>query len=307
MLGIVQTLAEHLIAAADADDRAAVGGGPRDRRVQPALAQPREIGHGRLAAGKNDDVRAIDRLGVCDEAHGHARLGGQRLEIVEVRDARQSEHGHAQPRVGDLARDALEPQRVLVRQRRLAEMRHDAEHGHARARREEIEPGGEHARIAAEAIDDEPRDAHAVVGGEQGQRADEGGEDAAAIDVAHQHHGRARESRHAHVGEIELEVDLRGAAGALDDDEIVRAAQPLEALDDHGPERRRQASIAAPVEAGDGAAAHDDLRALVGLRLQQDRIHVDRGLDTGGGRLHGLRPADLAAVRGHGGVERHVL
>ena len=115
VLGIVQTLAEHLIAAADADDRAAVGGGARDRGVQTALAQPREIGHGRLAAGKHDDVRAIDRLGVCDEAYGHARLGGQRLEIVEVRDARQAGHGHAQPRAGHVARNALEPQRVLFR------------------------------------------------------------------------------------------------------------------------------------------------------------------------------------------------
>ena len=186
-------------------------------------------------------------------------------------------------------------------------MRHDSEHGHARPRREEIEPGSEHTGIAAEAIDDEPRDARAIVGGEQRERADEGGEDAAALDVAHQQHGRARESRHAHVGEIELEIDLRGTAGALDDDQIVRAAQPVEALDDHGPERRRQASIAAPVETCDGAAAHDDLRALVGFGLQQDRVHVDGGLDAGGGRLHGLRPADLAAVRGHGGVERHVL
>ena len=54
-------------------------------------------------------------------------------------------------------------------------------------------------------------------------------------------------------------------------------------------------------------ALHDDLRAGVGLRLQQHRVHVHAGRHPRRPRLHGLGAADLAALDRHGGIVRHVL
>ncbi len=54
-------------------------------------------------------------------------------------------------------------------------------------------------------------------------------------------------------------------------------------------------------------ALHHDLAAAVAARLEQDGVHVGRRLDAAGGGLGGLRPADLGAVGGDVGVERHVL
>ena len=54
-------------------------------------------------------------------------------------------------------------------------------------------------------------------------------------------------------------------------------------------------------------ALHDDLRAGVGLRLQQHRVHVHAGRHPRRPRLHGLGAADLAAVDRDGGIVRHVL
>ena len=58
----------------------------------------------------------------------------------------------------------------------------------------------------------------------------------------------------------------------------------------------------------DHAALHNDLRADVALRFEQDRIHVDAGSSTRQARAsQRLRPADLAAIGRHGRVVRHVL
>ena len=51
----------------------------------------------------------------------------------------------------------------------------------------------------------------------------------------------------------------------------------------------------------------DELRGPITLRLDQDGVHVDLWLGAGGDRLGRLCAADLAAVRGDGGVVRHVL
>jgi hypothetical protein len=54
-------------------------------------------------------------------------------------------------------------------------------------------------------------------------------------------------------------------------------------------------------------ALHDHLRAGVGLRLQQHRVHVHRRRQRAARACKRLRPADLAAVGRHRGVVRHVL
>ena len=83
--------------------------------------------------------------------------------------------------------------------------------------------------------------------------------------------------------------------------------ETLEALRHDRQQSRLHAPVLAPVRRPDGAAPHDDLRAIAGLGLKQDRVHVHARLDAGRLRLRGLRPPDLAAIGRDRGVERHVL
>ena len=63
-------------------------------------------------------------------------------------------------------------------------------------------PGASRLAVAAELVDDEAGDARALVGLEQLERADERGEDAAAIDVADEQHRRVGEPRDVHVDDV---------------------------------------------------------------------------------------------------------
>ena len=65
--------------------------------------------------------------------------------------------------------------------------------------------------------------------------------------------------------------------------------------------------IFARLGGADHAALHHDLRADLALRLQQHRVHVHGRRHARRAGLQRLGAADLAAVRGHGGVVRHVL
>ena len=57
----------------------------------------------------------------------------------------------------------------------------------------------------------------------------------------------------------------------------------------------------------DRLAAHDQLRPLIGLRLDQHRIHINARRNAAGERLQRLRPSDLAAISGHRRVIAHIL
>ena len=97
---VVDPLAEHLVAAADAEDRvAARPRGAASARVEPAGAQPLEVLDGRLRTRHEHEVGALDVGGRAREAHAHPRLGGQRVDVGEVAHP-------AQPHDGDLERVA---------------------------------------------------------------------------------------------------------------------------------------------------------------------------------------------------------
>ena len=103
------------------------------------------------------------------------------------------------------------------------------------------------------------------------------------------------------------EVDLGGAAGAFDEDEVGGGGEGGEAVEDRGEELGLQRAVVAGAGGGEAAALDDDLGAGVGFGLQQHRVHVDRGRAAGGAGLQRLGAADLAAVGGDGGVVGHVL
>jgi hypothetical protein len=57
----------------------------------------------------------------------------------------------------------------------------------------------------------------------------------------------------------------------------------------------------------DPLALHNNLRTDFALRLQQYRVHMHAGGNTGGPGLQSLRPANLAAIRRHRGIVGHIL
>ena len=90
----------------------------------------------------------------------------------------------------------------------------------------------EQRRVAAEPVDDEALDQRGVGGVEHRAGADEAGDDAAAVDVADQHHRHVGGSGEAHVGDVAgAQVDLGGAAGAFDEHEVGLGGEAAEAVE----------------------------------------------------------------------------
>ena len=81
--------AEHLVAAAEADQLAAVAQVLLIAASQPcARSQARSALHG-LGAGQDDQVAGRDRLARPDPAEVDLRVQAQRVEVVVVGDARE--------------------------------------------------------------------------------------------------------------------------------------------------------------------------------------------------------------------------
>ena len=101
---------------------------------QPAGAERGEIGARRLRAGQQDQVgRLRQRPARLDHGDGDIGLGAQRIEIVEIGDARQARHGDEIGAAGALLR-MIEGERILGREaRRIGKIRHRAEARHAGA------------------------------------------------------------------------------------------------------------------------------------------------------------------------------
>ena len=89
--------AQHLEAAADAEDGPARRGVGGDGRVEATLAQPGQIGDGGLAAGDHHEVGIGQLGGVGDPAHQHPGFTGQRLDVGGVGHPRQAHRGDPQP------------------------------------------------------------------------------------------------------------------------------------------------------------------------------------------------------------------
>ena len=140
-------------------------------------------------------------------------------------------------------------------------------------------------------------------------RADQAGDDAAALDVADQHDRHVGRLGKAHIGDVAApQVDLGRAAGAFDQDEVGLRAQAAR-------------SCPAPPAAARACAAGSRAPSACPTRwpctITCAPVSVSGFSSTGfmctrrrhaaGARLQRLRAADLAAVGRHGGVVRHVL
>jgi hypothetical protein len=143
---------------------------------------------------------------------------------------------------------------------------------------------------------------------EQVERAAQVREHAAAVDVGDEDYRAVDRFGKAHVGDIAVaQVDFRRAAGTFGDDQTILRRQPTERLQ-HVLHRLALVVVVAPgLHVADGLALHDDLRAAIRVRFQQDRVHVGVRFEVTGLCLYRLCAADLAAVDCHRAVQRHVL
>eukprot|EP01136_Pigoraptor_vietnamica_P026946 Opistho-1_new@82592 len=276
----------------------------------PALrANRRQIGQ-RCLGSRQHDQRGLRRDRLAGRHHHHLHIGfqHQRVEVVEVRDARQDRAGDQDTPLRPFDR-ALQPHRILAGQPRGGgQPVHQPIAGPEAALLDLAIAVREQRRVAAELVDDEAADHRGVLGIDHRAGADHRCDHAAAVDIADQHHRDAGGPREAHIGDVACaQVDLRRRSRALDHDDVACRVEPPEALH-HLVEQcaPRRAKIAAAQRSAN-PSMDDQLRAMVGLWLEQHRVHVGMRLDPAGDRLKRLCPPDLSAIDGDGGVVRHVL
>ncbi len=314
---VLDVLAEDLEAAAYTEDGASLGGPARERVRQPPFPQPLQRPYGPARARDDDEIGVRELLRPVHEPHDHTRLGGQRVHVGEV--------GHQRDRAdGD-------PQHVLADRRRHGGLADRAPQGDAQSVLlvdAEPVPEGQHAvrpppgevtehvqprlqqpGVAPELVHQEPGDQLLVLGREQGDGAEEGGEHASAVDVADDEHGQPRVPRDPHVDDVgPPQVDLGRAPRPLTDHRVIRAPQLCQAVQ----HRAEQALLAPAVVPARAQLAHrlaqqHHLAALFATGLEQHRVHQRGRLDAARLGLHGLRPADLRALARDERVQGHVL
>ena len=305
-VGVGHGPAQHLEAAAEPQHAAAAAQMGADVDIPALVPEEGEVGPRVLAAGQHGEVD-VGRQRLAGPEETDADLSGQRVEIVEIGDARIAERGNARrPR-----RRPVRLQRHGILRRQLPgvlEPGHHAEAGQAcqalQRRDRRIEQGG----VAPEPVDDIAAEPCRIGGRQHMARAGDRRDDPAPVDVGDQHHRQPGRLGEAHIGDVALaQVDLRSAAGPLDQDEVGIGREPAESAERAVQQAGLQARIVLRIRPPDGAPGQHDLRAQLRFGLQQHRVHVHMRRHAGGARLQRLGAADLAAAGSDRGVVRHVL
>ena len=142
-------------------------------------------------------------------------------------------------------------------------------------------------------------------------RAIDGTEDAASVDVGHKECCRPDSQRHPHVGDIAIpEVQLGNASGSFENNWVVALFQAPESGDgllEQGLFLTFHAEIVFGGQIADGPAVEHHLRGGVVGRFQEDRVHVRVRGDPASLGLNDLRASHLATFGSRVGVERHIL
>jgi hypothetical protein len=309
---IVNAACEHLVAAADAEQRAvppgSLGQGPGDA----AFPHPGQVADRGPAAGHDDQVRAVELAGSGDQVHGDARLGRQRVDVGDVGHAGQADDRDPQrvraSRRQHVAGPGVQVEGVLGVQPQVTPPGQDSVRGPAGHGRQHVESWLQQPLVSAELVDDEPGDVALVGGAQDREGAIHGGEDPASVNVPDDDHGQVRRAGQPHVRDVPVaQVDLGRAARALADHHVKAAAQAGEALRDGLLEHRLEVLVIQRARLGHRLAEQHDLAAGLAAGLEQHRVHRGFWLHPGGSGLHRLGAADLRAVGGDGGVQRHVL
>ena len=184
------------------------------------------------------------------------------VEVRKVGNPGQTHHGDVQksllPRRGKPGGEG-----ILVVQVHL-DMGHHAHHRDVREVFEHLHAGIQDGLVAPEVVDDESLHHSSLVLVQERHGAVEACKDAAPVDVGAQKHRRLGQLRHAHVHNVVgFEIDLRRAARALQDHDLVVGRQALKGGHEIGNEGLFHGKI---VPGGHGAphlAVYNHLRAHV--------------------------------------------
>ena len=306
---IVDATAQHLESAAQPQYPAAASDVGHDVMLPALGAQKGQIADGRFGAEQDDDIHVTrNRSSGRHKAEIDLRLQAQRVGVVKVGDAGQ--HWGGDPHPSGLCRVEL-GQRYGVFGRQTRGGRSPGDEAKARpagALLNDRNAGLEQARLTPELVDRKADDQGAVRRVEHGLGADQGRDNAPAINVADQTHRGVHAPGEAHVGNIASpQVDLGRAARPLDDDQLVRRHEPAEAVQDGAHQALASGRVVRRVQCADRPAVDYDLRAPVGVRFQQHRIEIGVRRQPGRPSLYSLGTANLSAVGTRGRVIGHVL
>lgn len=164
--------------------------------------------------------------------------------------------------------------------------------------------GRQQVEVSAELVDDKPGDQSLVLGRQQGDRAQEGGEHPAAVDITDDDRRQSRMTGQPHIDVIACaQIDFGRAAGPLRDHDVVAGGEVVEGLVCRLGERPSPLKPVRRRQLAPGPAHQHDVAAVVAARLEQDRIHGRLGRRPGRECLHPLGATDLHA-RAVGAVGR---
>ena len=160
-------------------------------------------------------------------------------------------------------------------------------------------PAFKQCRVATESVDQKAFDHGVIFRGDNSLRADNLCNNAAAINIAEQDNRNIRCPRKAHIGDIiGPQIHFCRASGTLDQNKVGLGAKTGKAVEHGSHQARLPVLIFAGLRIPCYFALHDHLGPDHALGLQQHGVHMNRGRNTSGPGLQGLRATDLAAVRG---------
>ena len=214
-------------------------GSPAAARAASAVSRPSarsrcEVLDGRLRAGQDDEVGALDVGRRAREAHAHAGLAGERVEVGEVAHPAQADDGDVE-RASRAARAAR-----AIASESSASMPRSSTNGSTpsvgRPVRpvELVEAGREDRLVAAELVDHEAGDV-ALVGRARARRRVPSSDANTPPRSMSPTSSTGRSAARARPMLVEVggaQVDLGRAAGALADDDVVAGAQVGERVGD---------------------------------------------------------------------------
>jgi hypothetical protein len=160
----------------------------------------------------------------------------------------QHRHRHFQGTAAAL-RQPLQHNRILGRQaRRVLQPRHDAETRPAGEAADLGNPVVEQCHVPAELVDEVAGHHAPVFRGQDGMRADQRGDHAAAVDVADEHDRHIGARRKAHIGDVAgPQIDFRRRARAFDDDKVGTGRNDPETFQHRVHQLRLQRLVVAPL------------------------------------------------------------
>ena len=192
----------------------------RDRTVSPLSPAAAPDRHRRAAAAPAAPARAPRRA---------RRASGSRSSKLAMRAGAAPPPG-GRRRWRAAARGDRAPADPRPAARARGRTRAPSRAGEPGARRDRRDRRVEEPGIAAKLVDDEAADQAPLAGAEHRGGADDRGDDPAAVDVADQHHRHPRRDGETPIGDVAgAQVDLGGAARALDQHDIGLARQLVEA------------------------------------------------------------------------------